>query len=190
MPKSLPVLPSRALESAARECPLLENDKKKWTACCTRRFLPLARRIAGSNAAAQDALQESWIRVLQHVGEYRGEPPACAWVGAIVRNCARDTHLGHATKPLGEAAFIADPQPSPESQAQQAQLLRLLREVVAALPEVYRQVVETRLLEEHSTAETAVLLGISQSNVSTRLQRACRLIRKRLDKRIVERPTG
>ncbi|MCY4505353.1 MAG: hypothetical protein OXG35_00110 [Acidobacteria bacterium] len=45
--------------------------------CCTARFLPLARRVAGDADLAHDALHEAWIIVLQRLHQYRGGPPAC-----------------------------------------------------------------------------------------------------------------
>ena len=60
-------------------CPLLDNrNQEAWVACCTSRFLPLARCIADDDGLAEDILQESWIRVLKNVCSYRNGPPACA----------------------------------------------------------------------------------------------------------------
>ena len=64
-----------------------------------------------------------------------------------------------------------------------AQLLQLLDEVVATLPETYRRVLELRYGQERSTEETAELLHISRSNVATRLDRVISLIRKRVKER-------
>ena len=142
MVEKLRILPSSSLARAAGTCPLLENqsDREAWAACCSRRFLPLARRIAGDNDLAMDILQESWIRVLEHVCAYRGGSPACAWVRTIVRNCALDIHRGHRSLVDELSADIADPSRDPEALAQQQQLTRLLREMVAALPAAYRDV--------------------------------------------------
>lgn len=46
-------------------CPLLAQNTEAWIRCCTSRFLPLARSVAGDDVVAHDALQESWIIVLQ-----------------------------------------------------------------------------------------------------------------------------
>lgn len=168
-------------------CPLLQNqaDREAWVACCSRRFAPVARRIAGDDDLAQDILQESWIRVLEHVGAYRGGPPACAWVRSIVRNCAMELSRKQrlASEELADDG-IADPSPDPEAQARQQEMASLLREMVGALPPAYREVCEMRYAREFSTAETAFRLGISPSNVSTRLDRAVKMLRQRLDRRL------
>ena len=186
MTETFHILPSSALARASRACPLLEeqSDREAWVGCCSRRFLPLARRLAGDNDLAEDILQESWVRVLEHVCEYRGGTPACSWVRAIVHNCALD--LGRERRTAGDepSADIEDPCPNPAERAEQRQLLLLLRAMVAALPAAYRDVCELRYRRDLSTAETARRLDISPSNVATRLERAVGMLRKRLDARL------
>ena len=179
---ALVVLQSPAMEAAAKACPLLEGQAE-WAECCTRRFLPVARRVAGDDALAMDALQESWIRILQSVRQYRGGPPACAWVKSIVINCSKDAYMGpqKSEVPLPDE-FLDKPDPGrdPELAVQEEQFRRLLREMVAALPDIFRETLEERLLAGHSTAETASRLGISYTNVTTRVQRGCKLLAKKL----------
>ena len=88
-PPSRPTVELPAVRPTIEEsvrCPLLDQDAEAWIRCCTARFLPLARRVAGDDAVAHDALQESWIIVLQKLRQYQGGPPACSWVAAIVRH--------------------------------------------------------------------------------------------------------
>lgn len=141
----------------------------------------------GSNELAEDVLQESWIRVLEHVCDYRGDSPGCAWVRSIVRNCALDLSREASLETQEPAHDLEDPSLDPEALAQQRELIRLLREIVAALPIAYREVCVLRFGKGLSGTETAHLLGISPSNVSTRLERAVKMLRKRLDARLQER---
>ncbi len=57
-----------------------------------------------------------------------------------------------------------------------------LRDMIRALPEHYRQVLEMRLVEELSTAETAQALGVPVSTVTTRLQRGKEMLKTQLKK--------
>ena len=161
-----------------------QSDREAWVACCTRRFLPLARRIAGDDEVAREILQESWIRVLKHVCEYRGAPPACGWVRAIVHNCALD--LSRQDQPPAKEldANLRDPGMDPETLAAERELLQLLRAIIDSLPAAYREVLEMRYGQDLSSAETAQRLGISSSNVSTRLNRAITILKQRLDARL------
>lgn len=151
----------------------------------------MARRIAGGDALAEEALQESWIRVLKHVCKYRGGSPACAWVGTIVANCAKDCHAKEPVFPVRNAAAacasITDPRQSPEVVTSERELLALLHAVVDALPDKHREVYELRYVRDLSTTETARQLGISKSAVATRLKRAVISVKKVLSKRLRDR---
>ena len=169
------------VEDAVR-CPLLDRDPEAWLRCCTARFLPVARRVAGNDATARDAPQESWIIVLEKLYQYRGEPPACGWVGAIVRHEA-----GHAA-----ARTNRDARPRPDTDGPAAaaagvddalhrrQLVRVLLEAIDHLPPTYAEVVRMRDLDERPVAEVAQELHISRSNVAVRLHRAHKLLRRHL----------
>jgi len=188
--------PGPELEEAVR-CPLLERDLEEWVRCCTCRFLPLARRVAGDDDNARDALQQSWVIVLEKLHQYRGESPACGWVGAIVRHEAahgarargrevalestREAEGGPApgrTKP--ESAVWA----SPEAATYSRELTRVLLEIIDELPSPYRDVVRLRDVEDRPTDEVARRLHISTSNVRVRLHRAHQLLRPRLLRRL------
>lgn len=185
VPDASPPTQEDKLEQAARACPLLDGDPEAWVACCTKRFCPVARRIAGDNALAEDVLQESWIKILEAVHRYRGGSPACSWVGVIVANTAKDAIRKRGTRvPLDEAANVEEsryeaPGASLEREEEE-RLIRLASEMVAALPETFRQVLEMRYLHGLSTEETARLLDTSRGNVSVRLHRAVSMLRKRL----------
>lgn len=172
-------------ERLPTSCPLLDNPAAagKWTACCERYFPPLAERVAGDPSLAEDALQESWCKVLGSIAAFRGGPTACRWVRCIVANSATDIRrrvVRRREVGLEQAQVQADPGADPETQARDRELLRALGETVALLPEPYREVIELRFRRELCTHETAARLGISCSNVATRLERALRLLRERL----------
>ena len=170
-------LPS--IDEAVR-CPLLDRDPEAWLRCCTARFLPVARRIAGDDATAHDALQASWIIVLEKLWQYRGEAPACGWVGAIVR---REAGHGAAGR-MREVPLVTEGQDSGSAGIQEVlhrrQLVRALLEAIDHLPPTYREVVRLRDIHDHPVAEVARELHISRSNVAVRLHRAHKLLRRRL----------
>ena len=185
MPKSLNVLPNPALKPEVTDCPLLEGNLEGWIVCCSQRFFPLARRIAGEDSLAEDALQASWLKILQSINHaYFDGPKACPWVGKIVANAARDEVRQRGRRK--EVAFIEARSPvrTPEERAQERQLHALLHEMVRLLPNTYRQVIELRVYEGFDTQQTAERLHVSRSDVSTRLNRAVKLLQQRLDARL------
>lgn len=192
MPKSLIILPNPALKPEVTDCALLEGDVEGWIVCCSQRFLPLARRIAGDNSLAEDALQTSWIKVLQSINHaYFNGPKACPWVSKIVANTSKDMNRQYRQR--REIPYVVearDNRRSPESLAQERQMLKLLREMISLLPDTYRQVIELRVYEGFSTRQTADLLHVSRSNVSSRLHRAVKLLQRRLDARLQTHPSN
>ena len=185
MSKTLRVLPNPALKPEVTDCPLLESNVEAWIVCCSQRFFPLARRIARDDGLAQDALQISWIKILQSINHaYFDGLKACPWVSRIVANTAKDLHRQKHRR--REVPLLEDNTPgrTPEDLAQEKQMLALLREMVSLLPKTYRQVIELRVCEGLSTQQTADLLQVSRTNVSTRLTRASNLLQKRIDTRL------
>jgi RNA polymerase sigma-70 factor (ECF subfamily) len=66
----------------------------------------------------------------------------------------------------------------------QRQILQLVEQATDNLPEVFRLVFVTRVIEGMSVEETSELLGIKPETVKTRLHRARQLVRDQLDKQI------
>lgn len=158
---------------------------EEWISCCTQRFTPLARRIAGDNSLAEDALQTSWLKILQSINHaYFDGPKACPWVAKIVANASRDETRRQRRRRETPLIQIQTRSQSPELLAQEKQLLGLLREMVALLPDTYRQVIELRVYKGFTTKQTAHLLHISNSNARVRLHRAVRLLQRRIDARL------
>lgn len=185
MSKSLNVLPNPALKPEITDCALLEGNLEEWIVCCSQRFFPLARRIARDDGLAEDALQTSWVKILQSINHaYFNGPKACPWVSRIVANTAKDDRRRRQRRK--EVAFFEAEAPvrTPEDLTQEKQMLALLREMVSLLPDTYRQVIELRVYEGFSTRQTADLLHVSRSDVSTRLHRATKLLQRRLDSRL------
>ena len=87
-----------------------------------------------------------------------------------------------------EAQIIKFPQTvtseDPERTMAQREILQLVERATDKLPEIFRIVFMTRVIEGMSVEETAELLGLQPETVKTRLHRARRLVREELDKQI------
>ena len=186
MTEHLVVLPASDL-AVDSGCPFLRSDPEAWIRCCTRRFSSLAQRIVRDDSLAEDALQDSWLRILQTTHGFQGDPNqrdrACHWVAAVIANAAKDVRNKQRLVDGGRHPDTEDSCPSPESQALARQRLELLRAVIATLPETYARVVELRVCQDLSVRQTAQQLQISPSNVTTRLNRAVQMIKYRIDQR-------
>ena len=189
MSEDFHVLPTPKLKRAAKDCPLLESNSEAWIACCSRRFLPLAKRIAGDDSLAEDVLQTSWIKILQSINHARFDgPKACPWVHSIVTNTAK-TYQGQRGR--GREDPLQDPRtptPDPEALAQERELLVLLREMIDLLPGTYRQVIKLRLYHGFSNKQISRHLHVSRGNVAVRMNRAINLLKRRIDARTQSLP--
>jgi RNA polymerase sigma factor (sigma-70 family) len=75
-----------------------------------------------------------------------------------------------------------DPRPHPEEQVARTHQRDRLRSAIQRLPLAYRQVVMLTL-EELPHAEIAEVLGITESNVAVRLNRARKALKEALEER-------
>lgn len=162
-----------------------------------RRLYRLARTVLNDDTEAEDAVQEAYLRAFAALPDFRGDAALATWLTRITLNEA----LGRKRKRRptvelseAEAAQRADAQiirfPAmdasidPERAAAQREIRRLLEASIDALPEPFRLVFMMRDVEEMSVEDTAQFLGIRPGTVKTRLHRARRLLRARLDEHL------
>jgi len=161
-----------------------------------RRLYRIARSILRDDAEAEDAVQESYVRAFTHLQNFRGESSLATWLSRITINealgrlRARRATVDIATIETQGAAAEIIPFPltsrsdDPERTMAQRQLLQLVEKATDNLPEVYRTVFITRVIEGMSVEETADILNLRPETVKTRLHRARRLVHEQLNKQI------
>jgi RNA polymerase sigma-70 factor (ECF subfamily) len=161
-----------------------------------RRLYRIARSVLRNNSDAEDAMQEAYVSAFTHLASYRGESGLAAWLSRIVMNEALgrlrqnrpSVDLATLESPANKAEIIqfprSAPNDDPERTMAQRQILQLVEQATDDLPETYRLVFVTRVIEGMSVEETAELLGIKPETVKTRLHRARQLVRDQLDKQI------
>lgn len=161
-----------------------------------RRLYRIARGILRNDSEAEDVVQEAYVKAFTHLGGFRGDCSLATWLARITMNEAlgrlrreRPTvDLETFGAQRTEAQIIKFPQTvtsdDPERTMAQREILRLVERATDNLPEIFRIVFMTRVIEGMSTEETASLLGLQPDTVKTRLHRARRLVRDELDKQI------
>lgn len=160
-----------------------------------RRLYRIARGILRNDAEAEDAVQEAYVSAFTHLTSFRGDASLATWLSRIVMNEA----LGRlrSRRPMVDIAEIVTPEreaeivpfpntvhTDPERTIAQRELLRLVEQATDELPDAYRTVFVTRVIEGMSVEDTAELLGIRSEVVKTRLHRARKLVRGHLDREI------
>ena len=161
-----------------------------------RRLYRIARGILRNDTEAEDVVQEAYVKAFTHLDGFRGDSSLATWLSRIVMNEALgrlrrerlavdlDTFEAQRT----EAQIIQFPQTvtsdDPERTMAQREILQLVERATDNMPEIFRIVFITRVIEGMSVEETADLLGLQPKTVKTRLHRARRLVREQLNKQI------
>lgn len=148
----------------------------------TRRLFRTARAILRDDAAAEDALQEAWLRAYRAIDAFRGECKLSTWLVRVVVNQAlarrRKDQRYLATGEEAEQATLGQDQP--EGMAERAESRHRLEAQIRLLPEAFRAVFILRAVEELSVEETAAALHIPEATVRTRFFRARGRLREAL----------
>jgi RNA polymerase sigma-70 factor (ECF subfamily) len=132
-----------------------------------RRFV-LAR--VSDPGAADDVLQEVYLRIHTHIGTVRDCARLQAWAYQIARNAIVDYYRGR--RPAGE---LPESLPVPEDACEndvECELMASLASMINDLPDKYRQALTLTLYEGLTLQEVAERLGISLSGAKSRVQRA------------------
>jgi len=146
------------------------------------------RRMTGDADEAYDLLQESFLSAWRGLRRYDPARPFAGWIRTIALNKARDWGRRRAVRRMisavlpGERTFdIADPAPSPETVAGDAQALRQLDLAIARLPLTLRSALVLTVFDGMSQAEAGIQLGITEKAVETRVRRARQILNAELD---------
>jgi RNA polymerase sigma-70 factor (ECF subfamily) len=156
-----------------------------------QRLYRLARGILRDADDAEEAVQEGYLRAFTHLDGFKGEASLATWLARVVTNEALGTLRRR--RPTVEIDAVADklsadspvPMPdtaavNPERAAARQEIRRAIEAAVDALPAPFRAVFVLRAIEQLSTRDTALALGIPEETVKTRFHRANRLLREEL----------
>lgn len=140
------------------------------------------RRRVSDEHAADDLLQETFLRIHRNLGTLQETESLAAWVYQIARNVVRDHYRktnSSSTVPLGEVE-PADGSDDP-LYAVRCQGVEWLGELIETLPDSYREAVQLAEIEGLTQQEVAQKFGITHSGAKSRVQRGRAMLRDALD---------
>ena len=159
-----------------------------------RRLFRVTRGVLRDSDAAQDAVQEAYLRAFTRLETYQPTGKFPAWLTRIALNEAlmirRRTPAGTVSlEDVGEESVIAEEAsdsnaPTADQYVEAAHARVLLEHAIDSLPENFRMVFLMRAVEGLDVRETSESLGINPNTVRTRLFRATRLLRTELAQRL------
>lgn len=146
-----------------------------------------ARFLSRDADAAQDIVQEAFLRAYRNFNSYRGGDPR-AWLFAIVRNCCHvwrqqdrrktrfERHLSDEGGDPDETGVreVASEEDTPEMATIRQSEQQRVRIVISGLPEAMREVLVLRELEDLSYRQIAEIIDAPIGTVMSRLARARR----------------
>jgi RNA polymerase sigma-70 factor (ECF subfamily) len=135
---------------------------------------------------AEDAVQETFLRVVRHAAELPAVRERRAWLARIAWRIAIDRRRQQAVRPMADddeeaVNRLRDAAPGAEQQLIDAEMLSLLERLVSSLPADQRDVIMLSTVEEMSGREIAGILGISETAVRGKLFRARESLRQKLE---------
>jgi len=147
-----------------------------------------ALRLTGSPADAEDLVQETYLKAFRAANTFQPGTNLRAWLFTILHNTARNRVRDRSrdavtvdSEAVEESADLSPNAETPESLLLKDALTPELQAAVDALPEVFRQAVWLRDVEEFTYAEIASMLDIPVGTVMSRISRGRRLLFERLN---------
>ncbi len=145
-------------------------------------------RMLGESAEAEDATQETFLRVHRNLHRYDTNRSFKTWLLSIASNHCIDRlrkrrmrFVSLDDEPTAAALALRSSDPSPESAAMQRELSDAIQALLLQLDEHYRLAVIYRYWYAYSYAEIAREMGTTESAIKSRLHRARRRLSELLE---------
>lgn len=191
MSEELRVVAEQSIVSQAIPAPQAETEDDELE-LAVREHARLVYRVAYSvlrnHSDAEDATQETFLRVLRYRRKLEGVQDRRTWLARIAWRTAVERRSKVSEVALDEVAETAAKLASLSTPADQIllgdEMNRLMETLVAGLPGRLRDPLTLSTLEEMTPADIAGVLGINEAAVRSRLFRARQMLRKKLRARL------
>jgi RNA polymerase sigma-70 factor (ECF subfamily) len=155
----------------------------------------LAYSILRNHEDAEEAVQQAMLNIFSRLAQLEDVDKFKQWAMRVIENEAKmyrrkkrqnlyESMDASDSEPAEEKAFrprqFADWRELPSDIVEQAEVRNAIWKALGELPDIYREVFVLRDMQHLDVAETAQVLGISQSAVKTRLHRARLMMRESL----------
>ena len=152
-----------------------------------------AMRLTRNPADAEDLVQEVYLKAFRFAGQFEPGTNLRAWLHTILRNTFLNVRRSATRNPViveGEtvetSAAPAERTETPEQILMRKTLDADLQAAIDSLPDVFREAVWLRDVEEFTYAEIAEVLHVAPGTVMSRISRGRRLLYERLTTRTEE----
>jgi RNA polymerase sigma factor (sigma-70 family) len=175
----------------------LKGDEKAFEALLTkyrRSVFSICLRMVRNRMAAEDIAQEVFVKIFSALSRYDPAYPFPSWLNRITSNLCIDylrrekERTISLDQPVGgsdDDLLIQLPARTagPDRTVESKEMMAILEEALALLPEHYRIIVVLRHQEQRSYEEISDTLGIPLGTVKARIHRARNMIIEHFKKR-------
>lgn len=148
--------------------------------CMGKVMLTVATGVLGDHYLAEDAVQESFLRIIKNIKQYKKGTNGYAWVCRIVRNTALNMAKSEGIRQsavLDEFSLIADS----ENTVDEVTARVLTESLMNSLhPPIVREMIYMKYFLDMTVREIAKEIGMSKSYVSKEILKAEEAMRKSL----------
>jgi RNA polymerase sigma factor (sigma-70 family) len=169
---------------------LREGDREAFDAvfdAFNARLFSFLARLSRSRDAAEDLLEETWLRLVANAERLRPDTRLGAWLFTVARNIhvsyCRSRAIDESRESGALCLWPTSPRsPSPFEEAAASELERRVERAIAALPARYRETLLLVAVEGFSPAEAAAICQVSPENLRQRLTRARTMLAREIDR--------
>lgn len=151
------------------------------------RLIKSAYTVCSDQCLAEEAVQDAFLTLCHKINSFREDSSLYTWLYRITINHARNKTRNRWFRrvlPREEEQFQETPDyRTPEQRVMEIEASDEIRRSLSMLPLAYRQVIDLYYIQELKVREIAMVLGVSEGTVKSRLSRA----RERLEKILGER---
>jgi RNA polymerase sigma-70 factor (ECF subfamily) len=176
-----------AADDAALAAACLSGDLRAYERLYSlhgARMKNLARNLLGTTVDAEDAVQETFLKIQRSIASYRGQSSFSTWTFRILINTcydARRSRLRKKEHSLDQDDAAESPRPDPRAPGAHPSLRMALERAVATLTKHQRDVFLLYEVEGFHHAEIATMLEITETASKNTLFQAKRNLRQILE---------
>ncbi len=154
-----------------------------------RKVLNFIYRMVNSPEEAEDLAQETFVAVYQKIGTLKDDSKFEPWLFRIARNFVYQRYRTRSPSTVSIDALdengqqvtqLVDTRKNPDEAYQTIELEDVVADVIAGLPEKYREVFILSALQHLSYQQIAEIVGRSLPSIKTDIHRARLEVRKRV----------
>jgi len=150
-------------------------------------MLGVCYRYTRSMRDAEDVLQEGFVKVFHHLGQYKQEGELGAWIRRIMVNTALNYLKRH--RKYQEEMFFTEEYLHPVAEDDPAERIqgKELADLIRQLPQGYQVIFNLHAVEGYTHVEIGEMLGISDGTSRSQYARARNLLITWIDKYSAEK---